>query len=89
MEKDKVYEKVIIVGIEKQHEEEAFNYSFDELEQLVENAGGKVVARLSQKESVPIIKRSLVRGKSMNSRPWSKNWMHRLSYSTWNCRQAM
>ncbi|GAA0368922.1 GTPase HflX [Alkalibacterium iburiense] len=49
MEQEKEYEKVIIVGIEKQHEEEAFRYSMDELEQLVENAGGKVVAQLSQK----------------------------------------
>lgn len=49
MEQEKEYEKVIIVGIEKQHEEEAFRYSMEELEQLVENAGGKVVAQLSQK----------------------------------------
>lgn len=49
MEQEQTYEKVIIVGIEKQNEEDTFRYSFDELEQLVENAGGKVVARLSQK----------------------------------------
>lgn len=49
MEQDQSYEKVIIVGIEKQNQEDAFRYSFDELEQLVENAGGKVVARISQK----------------------------------------
>lgn len=49
MEQEKEYEKVIIVGIEKQNQEEAFRYSMDELEQLVENAGGKVVAQLSQK----------------------------------------
>lgn len=49
METEKEYEKVIIVGLERQHQEEAFQYSMDELEQLVENAGGKVVARLSQK----------------------------------------
>lgn len=49
MEQDKEYEKVILVGIEKQNEEESFRYSMDELEQLVENAGGKVVAQVSQK----------------------------------------
>ena len=49
METEKEYEKVIIVGLERQNQEEAFQYSMDELEQLVENAGGKVVARLSQK----------------------------------------
>ncbi|GEK90592.1 GTPase HflX [Alkalibacterium kapii] len=63
MDKEKVYEKVIIVGIEKQHEEEAFNYSFDELEQLVENAGGKVVARLSQKRERPDYKTVIGKGK--------------------------
>lgn len=49
MEEKKTYERVIIVGIEKQNEADAFRYSFDELEQLVENAGGRVVSRLSQK----------------------------------------
>ncbi|SFC39051.1 GTP-binding protein HflX [Alkalibacterium subtropicum] len=63
MDEEKVYEKVIIVGIEKQHEEEAFRYSFDELEQLVENAGGKVVARLSQKRERPDHKTVIGKGK--------------------------
>lgn len=63
MDQEKEYEKVIIVGIEKQHEEQAFIYSFDELEQLVENAGGKVVARLSQKRERPDHKTVIGKGK--------------------------
>ncbi|MFO8068430.1 MAG: GTPase HflX [Alkalibacterium sp.] len=63
MAKEKEYEKVIIVGIEGQREEEAFIYSFDELEQLVENAGGKVVARLSQKRERPDHKTFIGKGK--------------------------
>ncbi|WP_423189113.1 GTPase HflX [Alkalibacterium sp. f15] len=63
MVKEKEYEKVIIVGIEGQREEQAFIYSFDELEQLVENAGGKVVARLSQKRERPDHKTFIGKGK--------------------------
>lgn len=63
MDQEKEYEKVIIVGIEKQHEEQAFQYSFDELEQLVENAGGRVVARLSQKRERPDHKTVIGKGK--------------------------
>ncbi|MDZ7835703.1 MAG: GTPase HflX [Alkalibacterium sp.] len=63
MDQEKTYEKVIIVGIEKQHQEQAFEYSFDELEQLVENAGGKVVARLSQKRERPDHKTVIGKGK--------------------------
>lgn len=49
MDTEENYEKVILVGIEKQHQEDDFQYSMGELEQLVENAGGKVVGRMSQK----------------------------------------
>lgn len=63
MENKKAYEKVILVGVEKQNEEDAFRYSFDELEQLVENAGGKVVARLSQKREKVDYKTYIGKGK--------------------------
>ena len=63
MDQEKTYEKVIIVGIEKQNEKQAFEYSFDELEKLVENAGGKVVARVSQKRERPDHKTVIGKGK--------------------------
>ncbi|WP_083860968.1 GTPase HflX [Alloiococcus otitis] len=43
------FEDVVIVGVQKEETDYDFHYSLDELENLVNNAHGRVVGRISQK----------------------------------------
>lgn len=57
------YEKVVVVGIQTTETDSQFRYSLEELKQLVENAGGKVVGELTQKRERQDAKTVVGKGK--------------------------
>lgn len=59
----KAYEKVIIVGLQLSENDQEFEYSLNELKQLIENAGGEVVGELSQKRNKVDVKTFVGKGK--------------------------
>ncbi|MEC6747088.1 GTPase HflX [Marinilactibacillus sp. XAAS-LB27] len=63
MKQEEDYEKVVVVGIQIKETDDQFRYSLDELKQLVENAGGKVVGELTQKRDRQDAKTVIGKGK--------------------------
>ncbi|MFC6465716.1 GTPase HflX [Marinilactibacillus sp. GCM10026970] len=63
MKQEEEYEKVVVVGIQTKETDNQFRYSLDELKQLVENAGGKVVGELTQKRDRQDTKTVIGKGK--------------------------
>lgn len=57
------YEKVVVVGIQTKETDSQFQYSLEELKQLVENAGGEVVGELTQKRDRQDAKTVIGKGK--------------------------
>lgn len=49
MKKKQQYEQVILVGVQTKESDDQFRESLNELQALVENAGGEVVGELTQK----------------------------------------
>jgi len=49
MERQTVYEKAVIVGVQTTETDQAFRYSMEELAQLTENAGGEIAGEITQK----------------------------------------
>lgn len=63
MSNEENYEKVVVVGIQTTETDSQFRYSLEELKQLVENAGGKVVGELTQKRERQDAKTVVGKGK--------------------------
>lgn len=59
----KDYEKIVIVGVQTKQSDKDFEYSLDELSQLVENAGGRVVGEITQKRNKVDVKTVIGKGK--------------------------
>lgn len=58
-----MHEKIVTVGVQTKQTDQAFAYSLEELTQLAENAGGEVVAEITQKRERPDARTFVGKGK--------------------------
>lgn len=63
MKTEAANEKIITVGVQTTQTDSAFAYSLEELTQLAENAGGEVIAEVTQKRDRPDARTFLGKGK--------------------------